>query len=787
MMLARSSPNSVVGRLRSHLSAPLYRNGYALVANSLLTSGLGMVYWVLAARVYPTSVVGVNSAALAAMTLLATVSQLALINALVRFVPTAGKGTVKLVVLSYVVAAGISAVSSLVFVSGIGIWSPALGILKSNPWLIAWFVLSTTAWSVYILQDSVLTGLRQTHWVPIENAAFALVKAALLVALAVALPSLGILFSWTIPIIVLVGVVNTVIFRYFIPKHISAPAASEAGAPSRQIVRYVAADGFASMVWAASINILPLIVLQTLGATANAHFYLSLTIGYTLYLMNRGMGMSLLAEGAREPARLTEYGYRMFIQTARLVVPAALVLVIGAPLLLKLFGSSYSDEGSRLLRLLAISALPDMVTATFISMARVQQRMKAVVIVTVGQALLTLSLGVALMQVLGIDGIGLAWVISATLLATVLLATELSKPWAAHLNAKSLSPLTAVKQAVWWGWHRRRTLQAAVLLMPDVLPHIPPGRTVSPVSALRPQDVFRTASDVEVFPLGHDKEPPVAMLKLPMTALGKESLAQQSAVLNQLRADPRLDGYAPLLPRVIAQGMAGGRPYSVEELLPGIDARKVATDPVRCARFQVAAVQTINDLHRLTACPAVVDEPTLEAWVDEPLALIAQAKARDFSGKRRASLAALRDELRSALDGRAFTLSWVHGDYTPGNILVTPDGGEVTGIIDWAQASARDLPLMDYAHLFLSTRTIVQRQELGDVIVGLLRGGEWSLLERELLRTVDGSLPHDPISVRHLVLLAWLQHVRSLLTKSELYGRHWYWAMKNIDGVLLEV
>ena len=33
-------------------SAPLYRNGYALVASSGLTSALGLVFWVLAARLY---------------------------------------------------------------------------------------------------------------------------------------------------------------------------------------------------------------------------------------------------------------------------------------------------------------------------------------------------------------------------------------------------------------------------------------------------------------------------------------------------------------------------------------------------------------------------------------------------------------------------------------------------------------------------------------------------------------------------------------------------------------
>ena len=72
--------------VRAHLRVPLFRDGYALVANEGLTAALGLVYWLIAAREYAPSVVGTNTAAISAMMFIAGVAQLNLMSALLRFV-----------------------------------------------------------------------------------------------------------------------------------------------------------------------------------------------------------------------------------------------------------------------------------------------------------------------------------------------------------------------------------------------------------------------------------------------------------------------------------------------------------------------------------------------------------------------------------------------------------------------------------------------------------------------------------------------------------------------------
>ena len=79
--------SGLVSRTRAHLSEPLFRNAYSLMVNSIMSSGLGLVFWIVAARIYPTETVGRDSAMVAAMVTLLTICQLNLGNAIPRFMP----------------------------------------------------------------------------------------------------------------------------------------------------------------------------------------------------------------------------------------------------------------------------------------------------------------------------------------------------------------------------------------------------------------------------------------------------------------------------------------------------------------------------------------------------------------------------------------------------------------------------------------------------------------------------------------------------------------------------
>ena len=84
-----------VGRLLAHVRTPLYRDGYALVANSAFTAASGLLYWIVAANAYTPHALGISAALISSMMFLAGIASLNLTNVLVRFLPEAGPNTVR--------------------------------------------------------------------------------------------------------------------------------------------------------------------------------------------------------------------------------------------------------------------------------------------------------------------------------------------------------------------------------------------------------------------------------------------------------------------------------------------------------------------------------------------------------------------------------------------------------------------------------------------------------------------------------------------------------------------
>ncbi len=136
--------------------APQHRDGMALVLSAGVSSAIGMLFWVLAARLFDQSTVGVNSAALSAVTLLASASHLNMGNALLRFVPVAERRRT-LVARCFAVGVGWGAVVGLGFGIGANIWAPDLVAAFGHPALIGFYLISVPVWTVFVLQDSALT------------------------------------------------------------------------------------------------------------------------------------------------------------------------------------------------------------------------------------------------------------------------------------------------------------------------------------------------------------------------------------------------------------------------------------------------------------------------------------------------------------------------------------------------------------------------------------------------------------------------------------------------------
>lgn len=412
-----------VASLRTHLETPLFRNAYALIANTGITALLGFAYWVVAARLYSTADVGRAAAAIAAMTLLAGISLFNLEAVMVRFLPIAGEYTLRLAGTVYVFCMVAAALFATIFILGVDIWEPTLGFLTQHGGG-SWFVAATVVWMFFILQDGILVGLGRSIWVPLENAIFGTLKLGLLVVFA-GMGPFGIFESWSIAATVVVIPFTALIFWRFIPKHMATPIEQASPLTLETVRRYAAADYVGSVFDLAAISLLPLLVTHLAGPEENAFFYQSWIIAYTLILVANNTSRALTVEAAKDDSQLHVYGRTVFLHTLKLLTPAVAGLVLLAPLLLRVFGAEYAEGGTLALRILALAAIPHTVVLLGLVTARVQHRMREVIAIQVATSVIVLGTALALIGGLGGTGAAVGWLAGQTLVAIGLLATRL--------------------------------------------------------------------------------------------------------------------------------------------------------------------------------------------------------------------------------------------------------------------------------------------------------------------------------------------------------------------------
>jgi O-antigen/teichoic acid export membrane protein len=411
---------SLAALLAQHVRTPLFANAYALMLNTGATAALGMVYWVLAARLYTTTDAGLGAAAISAMTFLAGVAQLNLAAVMVRFLPRARRGAARLVASTYFVITMTALLIAGFFVISLDYWFSSLRFLRDDPWLAAWFVLATLCWCIFVNQDGVLTGLRRATWVPIANIAYSLAKIGLLVAFA-SFGYLGLFASWTVPVLFVLLPVNMLIFRRFIPQHERGSPTETTPIELRQIRGYIAGDYLGSLLRLGTTFLPPVLVTEIIGPQMNAYFFQSWIIAYNLQLVSAATTESLTVEAVWDEGNVRMDSWRILKHTLALVSLGAGVLLVVAPYILRIFGEDYATEGTTLLRLLALAAIPQCVIFFALTLARVRQRIHEVVAIQAWSCAFILGLGLVLLRIYGLNGIGLAWLIGQSILALFLM------------------------------------------------------------------------------------------------------------------------------------------------------------------------------------------------------------------------------------------------------------------------------------------------------------------------------------------------------------------------------
>ena len=382
----------------------LIQNAIALMISSGGTAVLGVVFWAVAAHLSTASALGRTAAEIAAMLLLATLAQLSYGSIFERFLPVAGEFTFNFVKRAYLLCTAFGLVLAAGYL--------ALGFGNSFlPSSLGWkllFVVAVVLWTIFALQDSVLIGLRASRWVAVENIAYSAVKMAFLpVSIAISATE-GIFVAWTAPLILTIIAISWYLFRHRIPEHASTSVSTEALPSARNLIVLASAQYAALLSSVFLPSVVTLIVIQRLGAVANAHYYLPAMIANSLGMFSWGIVRSFLVEATNEPHALRLHANSAIRALLIVLVPSIVLGCIFAPYYLRIFGASYANQGTTLMRLLLISLLGTTVMVFYTAFAWIDKQVWWLTVRNVVSGVIYLAVIFALIGRFGIDAIGIA-------------------------------------------------------------------------------------------------------------------------------------------------------------------------------------------------------------------------------------------------------------------------------------------------------------------------------------------------------------------------------------------
>src|SRR3990170_8445000 len=325
---------------REKLSTAVVRNAMYLIATEAVGAALGLLFWGVAARLFPDSQVGVGAVLVSMCTLLAILSTLGFNISLVRFLPERGTRVLRLINTSVTLGVVVAVVLGLAFGLSAGRWLPALDFLSTNPALAVLFAFFTAVWTVALLFDAAFVGLGRAKYVLVKAVIYNGLKVPLPIALGVVVYAPFALFSaWGFALLVANGVAATVLFRRVVPAFRLRPDLDRAAV--RSMVRYSAANHATNLLGAMPGLAFPALVAVALPPENAVYFYVAWMIANFLFIVPGSIFTSVFAEGSRWMPGLRGHAVDGLFLSIAILVPGVAAVWIAGPWVLAALKPSF--------------------------------------------------------------------------------------------------------------------------------------------------------------------------------------------------------------------------------------------------------------------------------------------------------------------------------------------------------------------------------------------------------------------------------------------------------------
>jgi O-antigen/teichoic acid export membrane protein len=402
-------------------NASLLRTAGSLLGTTIVTSGLGFVYWWAAARLLPVGLVGYGSSLINAMTLIGTFGMLGLGTMLIGELQGGRRSNPGLVSAGLVLSGVVSGIGGAAVLVVLASFAKApfddLGIART-----CWFAAGCGLTASSLVLDLAFVGAGAGGVQLLRNALFAAIKLAVLPVLIFAGgkgSELPVLVAWVLASLVSLAV-------------LARPAARRAGLLGRPDWRELH-DKRRSTAAHNALNVasqvprltLPIVATTAISPADGAAFFVAWMIVGFLFVIPTHLSTALFALGAGQLVELRRkitFSLRTSAAFGALAVP--LVALIAHPAMV-IFGARYADIAAASLPILVLSYFPTIIKTHYAAVVRVQGRLAfGAVLASLGAAL---EVGAAWLgaRAGGLDGMVIGSLVGISVEALVMLPTVL--------------------------------------------------------------------------------------------------------------------------------------------------------------------------------------------------------------------------------------------------------------------------------------------------------------------------------------------------------------------------
>ncbi len=412
----------------------------------------------ICARLFSAEEIGLATTIISVMGLIVGFSVLGLNIGLIRYLGKAKKKSHYLNTCFSLVAI-VSVIVSTIFILGLGKFSPRLLFIQENLILSFSFIFFMVIAGLSSLVESVFIAFRSAKFVLIKNSIFSLLKIGFVFVFA-GFGAYGIFSSW------MIALLCAVVFSFFVLVYKFEYKLRFVFHDSiiKKMGKYSFGNYVAGFIGGLPLMVLPIIILNRLGAESVAYYYMAMMIAGLLFVIPGATTQSLFAEGSfvsgnrkksavgsglsvvgkgelktKDQKLKTKRGKTTNYQRSELpttdlsdlvvravkiisliMIPAIIVIVLFGDWILLAFGEEYSREGFRFLQIIALSGVFVGVNTVYSGVFRVKKKVKELIFVTFISAVLILGLSYFMIDK-GLMGIGFAWVVGQGIVSLVYL------------------------------------------------------------------------------------------------------------------------------------------------------------------------------------------------------------------------------------------------------------------------------------------------------------------------------------------------------------------------------